>query len=323
MHLCRPASYTLEVGLFPPFALSNGSWSAVALLFVEAGPRPAPAHRLRAQLDGRWLLGYDAPASVAPGSRFPVTLYWLAEEGARDVVAFGETRSLAAWPPGMVAPIRYDLIAPATGEEITLPITTDPARCGWLAPESMGCSLAPIRLAGQAAAEGAYNFDGKLLLTQATLQTPNAAIGGTVAVQLSWQALQTLDEDYTVFVHLLGPDGQVHGQVDAWPVSGTRATSTWKPGEAIDDFYSVRVDANAPRGEYQVEIGLYLLATGERLPIRNVDGEPTSDRVLLAGPAHQSLISHPFPLMPLVPFRPFILAFIALMPLMPRLSIML
>jgi hypothetical protein len=93
--------------------------------------------------------------------------------------------------------------------------------------------------------------------------------------------MQAMAENYTVFVHLLGPDGQVHGQVDAWPVSGTRATSTWAPGEAIDDHFAVRVDADAPSGDYQVEIGLYLLATGERLPVLNAAGEPVADRVLV------------------------------------------
>jgi hypothetical protein len=90
-------------------------------------------------------------------------------------------------------------------------------------------------------------------------------------------------ENYTVFVHLLGPDGQLHGQVDAWPVSGTRATSTWAPGEAIDDHYSVRVDPDAVAGAYQVEIGLYLLSGGERLPLLNRNGEPVADRVLVPG----------------------------------------
>ncbi|MEP7359068.1 MAG: hypothetical protein ABI847_17590, partial [Anaerolineales bacterium] len=157
------------------------------------------------------------------------------------------------------------------------------AHCGWLAPETTGCALPPIRLAGQVAAEGVYNFDGRLLLTQAAVQTPAAAPSATVSVQLTWQALQAMTEDYTVFVHLLGPDGQVHGQVDAWPVSGTRATSGWASGEIINDPYTIRVEPDAPPGEYQVEIGLYLLSTGERLPVLNADGEPVDDHVLLAG----------------------------------------
>jgi hypothetical protein len=147
----------------------------------------------------------------------------------------------------------------------------------------MGCALPPIRRAGQAAAEGAFNFDGQLLLTDTRLETASAAPGGSVEVRLRWQALQAMSEDYTVFVHLLGPDGQVHGQVDSWPVSGTHATSSWTPGEAIDDSYSVRVAPDAPAGEYELEIGLYLLSTGERLPVLNAAGEVVADRVLVQG----------------------------------------
>ena len=90
-------------------------------------------------------------------------------------------------------------------------------------------------------------------------------------------------ENYTVFVHLLGPDGVSHGQVDAWPVSGTRATLGWRPGEVIHDRYSVRLDADAPTGEYQVEVGLYLLATLERLPVLNQAGAIIDNKVIIEG----------------------------------------
>jgi hypothetical protein len=157
------------------------------------------------------------------------------------------------------------------------------ARCGWLAPATAGCALPPVQLAGSAAVEGAINFDNQLLLNRAALETPSAAPGGVARVTLEWQGLRRMDEDYTVFVHLLGPDGLVHGQVDAWPVAGTRATSTWAPGEVIRDVYTVAVPADAPPGAYAVEIGLYLLQTGQRLPVLNRDGAPVDDKLLLSG----------------------------------------
>jgi hypothetical protein len=143
--------------------------------------------------------------------------------------------------------------------------------------------LPPIKLAGQAAAEGAVNYDNQILLIRARLETPNAAPGGSVTVALEWQALRAIGADYTVFVHLLGPDGLVHGQIDRWPVSGTRATSSWVPGERIIDRYLIQLPADAPPGSYQVEIGLYLLSTGQRLPVLNTNGVPVDDRLLLSG----------------------------------------
>jgi hypothetical protein len=140
-----------------------------------------------------------------------------------------------------------------------------------------------VRLAGQAASADARIFDNQLLLNRATLETPTAAPGGQVQVTLEWQGLRRMTDAYTVFVHLLGPDGLVHGQVDAWPVSGTQATSTWTPGQPVRDPYTVQVPPDAPPGAYQVEIGLYLLSTGQRLPVLNAAGEVVDDRVLLDG----------------------------------------
>jgi hypothetical protein len=159
-----------------------------------------------------------------------------------------------------------------------------PASCGWLALSARMCRLPSIRLAGQAAAEGAINYGDQILLNHAVLETTVARPGGSIRVNLEWQALRVLNADYTVFVHLLGPDGLVHGQIDQWPVSGTRATSSWAPGERISDAYAVALPADAPPGQYQVEIGLYSLDTGERLAVLNADGLPVGDRLLLPGP---------------------------------------
>jgi len=95
--------------------------------------------------------------------------------------------------------------------------------------------------------------------------------------------LQTIAEDYTVFVHLVGPDGKLYGQVDFYPVKGTLATSHWMPGQVILDPYTVPLPADAPRGEYTVHVGMYLLATLERLPVLNTDGAPIDDKVVLTG----------------------------------------
>jgi hypothetical protein len=282
-----PGDYDLQVGLFPPFAptSSESAWATLgALAVLPPAEPPRPTRLLRAQLGDHWLVGYDLPETAAPGARVPVTLYWLRTPAATPVTALGESRSLEAWPEGALAPLVYSHTAPLDGSVLALAVDTgSPARCGWLAPPSAACALPPVRVAGQAAAEGALNFGDQLLLRRVFLETTRAAPGGQVALTLEWQGLRTIAADYTVFVHLLGPDGQVHGQVDAWPVSGTRATSTWAPGDVITDPYRVTVPADAPPGAYHVEIGLYLLATGERLPVLNAAGEPVDDRALVPG----------------------------------------
>jgi len=281
-----PGLYQLEVGLFPPFQpAADTGWARVRSLIVTASAEtPRPTHPVRAQFGGQWLMGYDAPEAAAPGSRVPVTLYWLHDAQTDSVTVWDETRSLVAWPVGQTVAQTYWLTMPMEGAHYPLTITSPTsARCGWLTPESPDCELATIQLTGAAIAEDAFNFDNQLLLTRVTLETPSVVPGGQAKLTLQWQGLRAIAENYTVFVHLIGPDGRVYGQVDLWPVSGTRATSQWVPGEVIEDRYTVPLDAEAPPGDYQVEVGLYLLATLQRLPVLNAEGQPIEDKVLVDG----------------------------------------
>jgi hypothetical protein len=59
-------------------------------------------------------------------------------------------------------------------------------------------------------------------------------------------------------------------------------TSSGLPGSA-SRTYSVQLTPDAPSGSYQLEIGVYLLATNTRLPVLNADGTAVDDRVLLGG----------------------------------------
>lgn len=105
--------------------------------------------------------------------------------------------------------------------------------------------------------------------------------GETLNVTLRWRAEGAVKEDYTVFLHLLDAQEQVWGQRDSQPGSGFAPTSSWQPGEVLDDRYGVPVAADAPAGEYRLELGMYLLATGERLPVLDAAGNPVDTRVIL------------------------------------------
>jgi hypothetical protein len=279
-----PGAYQLQVGAFPPFEPGAAGWAPLTELPVAApASRPAPARPLRARIGDTWLLGYDAPESALPGQPATVVLYW--QHGAEEAVtAFGETRSLAAWPPDALAPLAYELQTPDTGDAMPLEVQAGrEARCGWLAPVTEACALPPVRLTGAALPAEARNFAGELVLRRARLETPEIARGEAARVVLEWQGLRSMSASYTVFVHLVGPDGALYAQKDYWPVQGTRLTSTWAPGEIITDPYSVPLPADAPAGAYSVHIGLYLLETLERLPVLNADGAPVDDKVVLPG----------------------------------------
>ena len=54
-------------------------------------------------------------------------------------------------------------------------------------------------------------------------------------------------------------------------------------GEMIADPYIVQLDAALPAGEYRLQVGLYLLATLQRLPVINSDGYPVDDKFMVSG----------------------------------------
>ncbi|MBK8903354.1 MAG: hypothetical protein IPM53_19380 [Anaerolineaceae bacterium] len=93
-----------------------------------------------------------------------------------------------------------------------------------------------------------------------------------------WQAAGSITEDYTVFVHLLTPEGEFVAGQDGQPLDGLYPTSFWGEGEMVVDGRSWL--AAVPPGEYQLQVGLYLLATGQRLPASGPRSE-LGDRVQL------------------------------------------
>ncbi len=98
-------------------------------------------------------------------------------------------------------------------------------------------------------------------------RTESIAPGDTITLTLYWRALTEMDESYTVFTHLLAPDGSMAGQRDAVPVDGTYPTDLWLTDEVVADTYEIPIRADAPPGEHRLEVGMYVAETGARLPV--------------------------------------------------------
>lgn len=113
-----------------------------------------------------------------------------------------------------------------------------------------------------------------------SISSSEVAAGDILHLTLFWQASKPIDQRYKVFTHILDARSHIVGQRDAEPVGGTRPTTTWQEGEVIADNYGVLVLPGTPPGEHQLEIGMYNLETGERLPVSR-DGEPLGDHILL------------------------------------------
>jgi 4-amino-4-deoxy-L-arabinose transferase-like glycosyltransferase len=126
------------------------------------------------------------------------------------------------------------------------------------------------------------DFGSDIRLLGFDLKNVNATGGGQIDLVLYWQALDTVDRDYKVFVHLYQPTipGGLSGQHDSPPGNGALPTSSWLSGEVVTDSHLVSIEQNADAGLSEIGVGLYLSSTGERLPV-SVEGQAQPDNVLI------------------------------------------
>jgi hypothetical protein len=106
-------------------------------------------------------------------------------------------------------------------------------------------------------------------------------MGRTLTAALYWQARAVPAENYTVFVQALNTDGQVVWQADRFPANNFRPTLSWMLGEVVSDPYLWDIPSTVAPGRYTLIAGLYLSASGQRLPVISADGKAQGDHVAL------------------------------------------
>jgi len=105
--------------------------------------------------------------------------------------------------------------------------------------------------------------------------------GETIYLALYWRTRGTVKGDYTAFTHLLGGDGTSYGGWDRQLGGEFYPSSQWPAGDTRREEYPLVVSPESPPGRYQIEVGLYLAETMERLPVLDENGQPVENRVLL------------------------------------------
>lgn len=90
--------------------------------------------------------------------------------------------------------------------------------------------------------------------------------GADIPLVLYWESLSgDIGRGYTVFTHLLAPDGRLVAQHDSPPVNGQRPTEEWLPGEFVIDPHALVWRDKTYTGPARLVVGLYDPLTGERL----------------------------------------------------------
>jgi hypothetical protein len=313
-----PDLLRLDVGLFLPFRDeglnvdgTNSPWFTLVLLDQVPSQTQTPGtfqgQTMRANFGDELLITSASDPGVSPpGEPTSVIFEWsrlkpgpdrrlrLRWTDERDFVTreseidpYAGEYPTSQWPVGQLLVSRVTLPAPPTAGEYSLRVAwldADrrelPARCAWLAPVSHDCTFGTLRVEGAGRGQG-INFDNQVFLLDAQINEKELRPNETLHISLKWQGLRQWNADYTVFVHLIGPDGKLYGQVDQWPLDGTLATRDWLSGRVVDDPYRIPLMADAPPGDYQVEVGWYLLATLRRLPVVDAEGRPVDDHVII------------------------------------------
>ncbi len=119
------------------------------------------------------------------------------------------------------------------------------------------------------------DLGGEIRMLGYDLAASTLAPGQDLDLTVYWQALVEMERDYTVFVHLVGQDGQIVSQQDGQPEKGFYSTSFWDRGEVVRDEHVLSLPSDVQAGEYELRAGMYLLQNMQRLPVEGkaVEGD--------------------------------------------------
>lgn len=260
--------------------------------------------------EGLRLFGFDLPETkLEVGRPSLLTLYWEAKTQIREPVdvllqlkdSDGHTMEVASveaggeaespWLPGQarcqMLQLRLDSV-PAGSYQLCLDRAVELAEVRVIT-STRRYIAPPLAFLVEKDLGDAIRLLGCDVPVEGEVLGVTTAPGGSVLVErgdvlpltLYWQMLRPVKKSYTVFTHLLDEDGQLRAQKDSVPVQGTYPTSEWVEGEVVEDSYRIAVASDVPPGHYQIEVGLYDAATGQRLPLTSEGQETGRDRILL------------------------------------------
>ncbi|HLB12271.1 MAG TPA: glycosyltransferase family 39 protein [Dehalococcoidia bacterium] len=257
--------------------------------------------------------GPDSRPVVRPGETLSVALYWrvlsrtgsdysffshLLDQGGR-MWGQGDANQYwsSEWRPGDLVLGRYDIAVDpqAPAGRLRVEVGLVDRRDGKRAAVSTGgeaqvleavkvaqVSQPSLETLGQAQLLG---FGDAIDFLGYSLQKPAHSGGLPVRVMpgeplsfaFFWRAKSAPREDYTVFLHLVDESGRLVAQADGQPQGGAFPTSYWEPGEVVADQVQLALPRDVAPGIYKLRMGLYQLASGQRLPV-SARGTPIGDQ---------------------------------------------
>jgi len=118
-------------------------------------------------------------------------------------------------------------------------------------------------------------FDNGIVLTTIGRDSWQVHPGQALHIQSHWQTSESQIKRYKAFAQLIDVGGKVISQNDSEPAADQRPTTSWHPGEVIEDRRAILVPEAAAPGTYALVLGLYDVETQMRVLVAG------SDRVLV------------------------------------------
>ncbi len=311
----RPGQYYLEVGNQVERALS-----VTALTHPRdfSPPSDIPAIVNALFLDEVKLLGYEADMSARwPGDSIPIVVYWQSQRMMNRNYIVGLhllDNTMNSW--GQVDQIlgsHYPNVLWAPGETVSevyrLPINSAtpaglytvefslydyvlgtfhylPATIATISEPAKHLYWGPIRVMDPAQTRPpshllVVELGNQIQLLGYDISSEILTLDEPLNLALHWQAIAQPTIDYTVFTQLVGPDGLVWGQKDNQPQGGRYPTTAWSVHDKVIDRYEFKLKPGAPPGQYRLLVGMYDLATGQRLAAIDQNGNQLPDNAIL------------------------------------------
>jgi hypothetical protein len=181
------------------------------------------------------------------------------------------------------APVYVGFISPSTNLPLPARVSDGTETTGVVGSVQIAATEPKIDNAvGLSPVRADFNDGLSLISYQFPAVAPRAY--GRVPLTLLWEANGNPREDYTAFVHLIGPDGQGLATVDQPPAPGRFPTHEWQPGDQILSEMELELPRDLKPGSYELWAGLYRSdnAGKERLPIIS-SGRRVQDQQVLLG----------------------------------------
>jgi hypothetical protein len=96
--------------------------------------------------------------------------------------------------------------------------------------------------------------------------------GEPLRLALEWRAGDPVDEQVTVFAHLVCEGGRLIAQRDAIPGNGEFPAPSWEPNEVVRDQFAVPLPQELPVGACELQVGIYDAASQRRYQPLGLDG---------------------------------------------------